>query len=100
MAKKHRDEPESEFLEPTPIPEVAIPDPVPETGDALSLAAGVPNLPEPPKPLISLRVFSAMTGVRWDQAAGFLSYAKMKKMGPLTMEEWQAEFQKFNNRPV
>jgi len=100
MGKKHRDMDAPKFLEPEPTSVEDNPASIPETGDALQLVASTPNLPEPPKALLQLRVFAAMAGVRWDQVAGFVSYAKRNKLGPLTMEDWQAEFQKYNNRPV
>ena len=89
---------DAEFLEPASDPAPDAPA-VPEVEDALNLAS-TPNIPDPPQPLLTLRVYAAMSGIRWDQAAGFLAYAKAMKLGPLTMEEWSGEVEKFNNRPV
>ena len=58
------------------------------------------NLPEPVKAIISLRVFTASGGVRWEQIAGFRAYAKTQNLESLTMEEWRREFEKFQNRPT
>lgn len=105
MAKKRRDESEpaldavtvAEPVAEEPTPVVRVPE-IPT--EALAPTPEVPNLPVPQQPLIELRVFAAMSGIRWDQAAGFLAYAKQTKLGPMTMEQWQAELVKFHNRPV
>lgn len=52
------------------------------------------------KPRVALRVFIASGGKKWDQMAGFKSYAKRLKMGPLSIPEWREAFDTFMNRPV
>lgn len=52
------------------------------------------------KPKVALRVFIASGGIRWDQMAGFKSYATRLKMGPLSIPEWREAFNKFMKRPV
>lgn len=59
----------------------------------------VSSVPEM-KPKVPLRVFIASSGIRWDQMAGFRSFAKRHKMGPLTIPEWREEFAAFMKRPV
>lgn len=54
----------------------------------------------PIKEYLALRVFATIAGPKWDQMAGFVSHAKRNKLGPLTMEDWQAEFKKFQEKPV
>lgn len=49
---------------------------------------------------IALRVFATIAGPKWDQMAGFVSHARRMKLGPLTMEAWQTEFKKFQEKPV
>jgi len=81
-----------------------------ETPPALD-SVEVPNSDESPKSLetvvvapikeyLALRVFATIAGPKWDQMAGFVSHARSKKLGPLTMEDWQAEFKKFQEKPV
>jgi hypothetical protein len=54
----------------------------------------------PIKEYLALRVFATIAGPKWDQMAGFVSHARSRKLGPLTMEDWQAEFKKFQEKPV
>jgi len=54
----------------------------------------------PIKEYLALRVFATLAGPKWDQMAGFVSHARRMKLGPLTMEDWQAEFKKFQEKPV
>jgi hypothetical protein len=63
-----------------------------------------PKKKETPKddglPKVDLRVFIASGGIRWDQMAGFKSYATRRKMGPLSIPEWRTEYKRFTERPV
>lgn len=54
----------------------------------------------PIKEYLALRVFATIAGPKWDQMAGFVSHARRLKLGPLTMEDWQSEFKKFQEKPV
>lgn len=64
------------------------------------------KLPEPEvikddgRPKVPLRIFIASGGIRWDQMAGFKSYATRNKMGPLSIPEWRKAFNAFMNRAV
>lgn len=64
------------------------------------------ELPEPEivkddgRPKVALRIFIASGGIRWDQMAGFKSYALRNKMGPLSIPEWREAFNAFTKRPV
>jgi hypothetical protein len=51
-------------------------------------------------PAIPLKVFVKVAGPKWDQMAGFLSYAKSKSMVPRTVPEWRAAYQTFLQKPV
>jgi hypothetical protein len=51
-------------------------------------------------PAIPLKVFVKLAGPKWDQMAGFLSYAKLKNMKPRTMPEWRAAYQAFLRKPT
>jgi hypothetical protein len=53
-----------------------------------------------PSAAMALRVFATLAGPKWDQMAGFVSYAGRHKLGPMSMEEWQAAFVQFQNRAV
>ena len=99
MARKNRaadDEPDTndpsdpEVLESQPAP-VAKLDVTPKSLEAP---------PTPIKEYIALRVFATIAGPKWDQMAGFVAHARIRKLGPLTMEDWQAEFKKFQEKPV
>jgi len=69
--------------EPEPEPE---PDPVVEPAES--------------KPKVKLRVFLATAGKKWDQMAGFKSFAIRNKLGPLSIPEWRKAFTDFMNRAV
>lgn len=62
------------------------------------------KIPEPvktdPSALMALRVFGTIAGPKWDQMAGFVSWATRLKLGPMTMQQWQTEYEKFKTRPV
>ena len=69
-----------------------------------TVALEAPKSLDPPsaplKEYLALRVFATIAGPKWDQMAGFVAYARRLKLGPLTMEDWQAEFKKFQEKPV
>jgi len=80
---------------PAPKPEVVeAPAPKPEPPPA------PPVVQHDDGPKVALRVFAAAGGVRWDQLAGFRSYAARKKLGPFTMTEWRTALEEFQNTPV
>lgn len=54
--------------------------------------------PEPAR--VPLRVFLVCCGIKWDQMAGFKSYAKRLKLGPLSILEWRQALADFQKRPV
>ena len=65
----------------------------------------VESEPEPPpvvveKPAVALKVFLVIAGPKWDQLAGFKSYATQQKLGPRSVPEWREELQKFMNKPT
>lgn len=60
----------------------------------------VPVMEDDGRPKVELRVFIASGGIRWDQMAGFKSYAKRNRMGPLSIPEWRKAFKEFMKRPV
>ena len=72
--------------------------------DPIEVVAEAPKSLEAPiapvKEYLALRVFATIAGPKWDQMAGFCSHARSQKLGPLTMEDWQAEFKKFQAKPV
>jgi len=55
---------------------------------------------EPPKPVVPLKVFLQVFGMKWDQMAGFKYYATKQKLEPLTIEEWRKAFADFMNKPT
>lgn len=73
--------------EPGPTPE---PEPEPELVEVVT-AVGT---------RVAMRVYLAACSYRWDQMMGFKSYATTRKMGPLTMREWNEAYKDYLNRPV
>lgn len=51
-------------------------------------------------PKVSLRIFIASGGIKWDQMAGFKAHALANKMGPMSIADWRGAFSAFMNRPV
>lgn len=62
----------------------------------------VPVIPEIKKveAVIHYRVFEKISGRKWDQMAGFKSYVKRNKLGPMTVKKWHEALQAFLNKPV
>lgn len=65
----------------------------------------VEETPEVAAPLkrrdgIPYRVFAKISGLKWDQMAGFGSYAKKHNLGPMTVPEWREQLQKFLGKPT
>lgn len=62
----------------------------------------VGKLPPPVSPDdgVPLRVFLTVCGKKADQVAGFARHASHEKLGPRSIADWRAEFQKFMDRPV
>jgi len=92
-------EPEAVVDQPTELPEpVEAPAVEVEPAAPKEVPKEVPK--DDGKPKVALRVFIASGGIRWDQMAGFKSYATRLKMGPLSIPEWREAFNKFMKRPV
>jgi len=72
-------------------------EPVTETSESKSVE--VTPIPHPAD-VVALRVYITLAGPKWDQMAGFVSYARRLALGPMTVEAWQAEYQKFQSKPV
>jgi hypothetical protein len=53
-----------------------------------------------PANVVALRVYITLCGQKWDQMAGFVSHARRLALGPMTVEAWRAEYQKFQSKPV
>lgn len=86
-------EPKNEDLDPpVPAPKRR---PVPEKKPVAETPENVPV-----KPAVRLQVFLQVAGPKWDQMAGFASYARKEKMGPMSISEWRLAFQKFMNKPT
>jgi hypothetical protein len=114
MAKKRKDKdteplPVEENLEttddeptpdPTDTPE-SEPEPVLESESA-PVPAEKPVEPDPGdgKPKVTLAVFLAAGSAKWDQMAGFKSYAKRMKLGPKTIKQWREAHKAFMTAPM
>jgi hypothetical protein len=81
----------SPFATPPPLPEKAVPE---------LKADPPPPQPVVEKPMVPFKVFVASCGVKWDQMAGFKSFVKRTKLGPLTIAQWREAFADFQKRPV
>jgi hypothetical protein len=55
---------------------------------------------KPALPVVQLKVFCSISGKKPDQIAGFVVYAKMKELKPMTIPEWQEELTAFQNKPT
>jgi len=53
-----------------------------------------------PADLINLRVYATLSGRKWDQMAGFVSYANRNKLGPMTVQNWNLVYEVFQGTPV
>ena len=53
-----------------------------------------------PADLISLRVYATLSGRKWDQMAGFVSYANRNKLEPMTVQSWNSVYEVFQGTPV
>jgi hypothetical protein len=51
-------------------------------------------------PIVGLDVYATTAGIKWDQLAGFIAYAKAQKLAPRTIPDWRLALVAFNNRPV
>lgn len=101
MSKKHRYHEE---------PVDGVQDAATATPDEPETALTIPEspkkieaIPEPaphPADLIALRVYATLAGPKWDQMAGFVSHARRQHLGPMTVEAWQAEYKKFQDKPI
>lgn len=58
-----------------------------------------PKEPERVLPLVKVEVF-ASARMRKDQSAGFVFWVNLHKLGPMTIPQWQEEFEKYGRRPV
>jgi hypothetical protein len=110
MPRKKKDE--DSTVDPQPI-ESGVPPTVSDSLDTPpSEPADEPALPTDPtedqpaaapplKPAVPMDVYVTICGVKADQMAGFVNWAKRTKKGPkLTVEEWRAVHQEFKDRPV
>lgn len=51
-------------------------------------------------PLINLNVFCQLSGLKFDQTAGFRRYATTKKLAPMTVPQWRKKLEDFQNKPT
>jgi len=70
---------------------------LPEVAKAPSVSVDQPARKLSP---IKLRVFLASSGLKPDQSAGFESFARNNKLGPMSIPQWHTELDKFFSRPV
>jgi hypothetical protein len=108
MAKKRQDDidtdPGYRGFEPDPPPaelETAPADVVPESSPESKPPEEKKDEP-PARALdrVTLEVYCSASGLKWDQIAGFKSWAKRQKLARLTMPEWKAKHDEFVVRPV
>lgn len=102
MAKKKHDDAADSHTDSAPertVTERPKPEPKPEKPSRLH---GKPvRSPGPPAiAQVQLRVFVRAFGVKWDQVAGFMHYAQSNKLGPMSMADWRAEYERFLSSPA
>ena len=102
MSQKNKYKPMTlDAEESTPVAgKTVLEDSVVEQIETPTVETEVPELKKEIPQWIKLQVFATIAGPKWDQMAGFVSYALAKKMPSMTMAEWQQELEKFLNRPV
>lgn len=54
----------------------------------------------PPKPVVPLRVWLGISGVKRDRLAGFIKYATREEMRPCPVLEWRSRYEAFMNKPT
>lgn len=104
MSKKYRMSEDPELIADTPVNSEALElPPIADYPEAILSEPPKsldPVLPVVPPEYLSLRIFATIAGPKWDQMAGFVSHARHMKFEAMTMEAWQAEFKKFQDKPV
>lgn len=60
----------------------------------------MPIKAKPDLPKVTISVFQIVSGVKKDQLAGFVRYAKIMGFVSLTIPQWQGEYEKFLCKPV
>ncbi len=112
--KKRTDKKESLGTSSLRDPGISDPSPPPEPLVSEPLFPPAPVQTSEPKPqqpkaeaaqrpmgqIVPLRVYEKVAGVKVDQLAGFKSYAKRMKLGPMSVKEWKAAYQKFMGTAV
>jgi hypothetical protein len=84
-----------------PSPEPAAQPILKEPPAQVSQVVRIPRKPKPKQPAtIVVEVFAAIQRIRPDEAAGFLHYARLQKMGPRSLEEWRKAWDVYRRRPV
>ena len=66
-----------------------------ESGPELKPAKSESDLP-----LINLTVYCNLSGLKFDQIAGFRRYAINQKLGPMTVPQWREEYNGFLAKPM
>jgi hypothetical protein len=51
-------------------------------------------------PAVPLKIWLSVCGIKPDRVAGFVSFAKRQKLGPMSIPEWAHSWQNFLKRPV
>lgn len=93
MARRKKPEVNTEVLDLSPKKKEKAPAPAP--GPKTKVGQPAKQLP-----LVKLKVFVASSGLRKDQIAGFEAFARINKMGPMSMPDWRKAMDEFFSRPV
>ena len=51
-------------------------------------------------PKVDISIFKIICGVKNDQLAGFIRYAKLNGLILMTIPQWQEEYEKFLCKPI
>jgi hypothetical protein len=71
----------------------------PEDEKQLNVEKAIPKQ-KPDLPKVPLNIYCNLSGKKFDQIAGFRSYAKSEKMGPMTIPQWKEKFIEFQKTPM
>jgi hypothetical protein len=58
------------------------------------------NKQKPDLPKVPISIFNIVSGIKKDQLAGFVRYAKLNGFVLLTIPQWQEEYERFLCKPV
>lgn len=80
-------------------PDIMLSEPAKAVEVPLADAGAAITPPSPELPYVALDVFCGVSGLKFDQIAGFSRWAKSQGIKALTIPAWREALLKFQNRP-